>query len=176
MNFKRERHHLKPVTPGHLLSVFQDVAVICPLLQLLLHSTLEDDYIKKNYLFIFLFGCAGSSLLYSLFSSCVERGLLPSCGAWASHHGEWAQVEHRLKDTRASAVVAPGLYSAGSIVVVHGLSYSAACRTLLDQGSNLYCVGKWILYHSHQGRARGQLSFPVLSVWFQEGRKISPRA
>ena len=131
---------------------------------------------KKNYLFILLFGCAGSSLLYSLFSSCVERGLLPSCGAWASHHGEWAQVDHRLKDTRASAVVAPGLYSAGSIVVVHGLSYSAACRTLLDQGSNLYCVGKWILYHSHQGRARGQLSFPVLSVWFQEGRKISPRA
>lgn len=83
-------------------------------------------------------------------------------------------MEPRLKDTRASAVVAPprGLYSAGSIAVVHGLSYSAACRTLLGQGLNLYCTGKWILYQSHQG-GRGQLSCPVLLVWFQEGRKIS---
>ena len=27
-------------------------------------------------------GCTGSSLLHGLFSSCSERGLLPSCGAW----------------------------------------------------------------------------------------------
>ena len=31
---------------------------------------------------LFIFGGAGSSLLLRLFSSCVERGLLPSCGVW----------------------------------------------------------------------------------------------
>ena len=35
----------------------------------------------------FFFGCAGSSLLCGLFSSCGERGQLSSCGSWASHCG-----------------------------------------------------------------------------------------
>ena len=34
---------------------------------------------------MFIYGCAGSSLLRGLFSSCGERGLLLSRGAWASH-------------------------------------------------------------------------------------------
>ena len=49
-------------------------------------------YIKNYYfkiiLFIyslFIFGCAGSSLLRGLFSSCSEWGLLSSCSVWASH-------------------------------------------------------------------------------------------
>ena len=33
---------------------------------------------------LFIFGCAGSSLLHGLFSSCGERGLLSSCPARAS--------------------------------------------------------------------------------------------
>ena len=37
---------------------------------------------------------------------------------------------------RASVVVARGLQSAGSVVVVHGLSCSAACGIFLDQDSN----------------------------------------
>ena len=37
---------------------------------------------------------------------------------------------------RASLVVALGLYSAGSVVVAHGLSCSAACGIFPDQGSN----------------------------------------
>ena len=36
----------------------------------------------KNYLFIF--GCAGPSLLLRLFSSCSEQGLLSGCGAQAA--------------------------------------------------------------------------------------------
>ena len=158
---------------GHLGCFHVLVIINSAAMNIWVHMSLSIIFKK---LFTLLFGCAGSSLLHRLFSGCVERGLLPSCGAWASHRGEWARVEPRLKDTRASAVVAPGLYSAGSIVVVHGLSYSAACRTLLGQGSNLYCTGKWILYQSHQGSPRGQLSCPVLLVWFQEGRKISPCA
>ena len=38
--------------------------------------------------------------------------------------------------TRASVVVARGLQSAGSVVVAHGLSCSAACGIFLDQGLN----------------------------------------
>ena len=37
---------------------------------------------KNHYLF---FGCIGSSFLCGLFSSCSQQGLLPSCGAQASH-------------------------------------------------------------------------------------------
>ena len=50
----------------------------------------------NNYLFcLFSFGCAGSSLLRWLFSSCGERGLLSSCSVWlliavASHCDTWA--------------------------------------------------------------------------------------
>ena len=33
---------------------------------------------------VFIFGCAGSSLLHRLFSSCNKQGLL-SCGTRASH-------------------------------------------------------------------------------------------
>ena len=36
---------------------------------------------------VLIFGCAGSSLLCRLFSSCVQWGLLSSRGAWASHCG-----------------------------------------------------------------------------------------
>ena len=32
-------------------------------------------------------GCPGSQLLCGLFSSCGKRGLLSSCGVWASHWG-----------------------------------------------------------------------------------------
>ena len=39
-------------------------------------------------------------------------------------------------------VVIPGLYSTGSVVVVHGLSCSAACGIFLDQGLNL-CLLHW---------------------------------
>jgi hypothetical protein len=36
-------------------------------------------------IYLFVFGCAGSSLLQRLSSSCRELGLLSSCGARASH-------------------------------------------------------------------------------------------
>ena len=39
------------------------------------------------FVYVFVFGCAGSSLLHRLFSSGGERGLLPTCGARASQCG-----------------------------------------------------------------------------------------
>ena len=49
-------------------------------------------------------------------------------------------VEHELYGRRASVVVVSGLQSTGSIVVVLGLSCSAACGIFLDQGLNLHLL------------------------------------
>ena len=51
---------------------------------------MESDVISSAFCFLilsylFLFGCAGSSLM--LFSSCSKQGLLSSCGVQASHCG-----------------------------------------------------------------------------------------
>ena len=45
-------------------------------------------------------------------------------------------VEHRLYGAQASVVVGPGLWSTGSLAVVHGLSGSVVCGIFLDHGLN----------------------------------------
>ena len=42
-------------------------------------------FLQNVCIYLFIFGCARSSLLLRLFSTCSEWGLLFSCGAWASH-------------------------------------------------------------------------------------------
>ena len=73
------------------------------------------------------------------FSSCRERGLLSSCRVQASCGGgsTLELVEHRLEGALASGAAAPGLsscgpglWSTGSVVVVHRLSCSMACGVL----------------------------------------------
>ena len=39
----------------------------------------------KNFIYLFVFVCPGSSLLCVDFSACGQWGLLTSCGMWASH-------------------------------------------------------------------------------------------
>ena len=75
-----------------------------------------------NIIVFAYFGCAGSLLLL---------GLSPSCqgGAWAS-----LAVEQGLQGVGASADAAPGLWSVGSVLGVHGLSCSEARGILPDQG------------------------------------------
>ena len=54
-----------------------------------------------SFLILFILGCAGSSWLQRLSSRCGERGLLSSCGMWASHctgfslQGTGSTLEHR---------------------------------------------------------------------------------
>ena len=43
-----------------------------------------------NCIYIFSFGCAGSSLLHGLLSGFGEWGLLSSCSDWASHWGSFS--------------------------------------------------------------------------------------
>ena len=69
---------------------------------------------------LFIFGCIGSSLLYEGFSLRWPL-LLQSMG---SRHAGFSSCGARALGTWASVVVA------------HGLSYSAACGILPDQGSN----------------------------------------
>ena len=97
------------------------------------------SYLKIIYLFteLFVFGCAGSSLMHGLSSSCSECGLLSICAVWASHCGGFWCCGALGLGTRASVVVAPGLssvvpglWSTGSVVVVHRLSCSMACGVL----------------------------------------------
>ena len=74
--------------------------------------------------FLFIFCCAGSSLLCGLFSSCSKWGLLSSCIAWASHCGGFScwgvwTVGHA---TVEPVVAACGLSSCGSWALEHRLS------------------------------------------------------
>ena len=50
----------------------------------------------KLFIYLFVFGYAGSSLLHGLGSSCSEPGLLSSCGTQASHCVASLVAEHGL--------------------------------------------------------------------------------
>ena len=47
-------------------------------LTLVLISPVLSPFLKNNFIYLFIFGCAGSLLLRGLFSGCSERGLLSS--------------------------------------------------------------------------------------------------
>ena len=111
---------------------------------LLLLVCFEMDLLTSIYLLI-VFGCAGSSLLCRLSSSC--SGLASRCSSFFCCRALSPAV-------RASGVAAPRLWGTGSVVVVHGLSCSVACGIFPDQGLNS-CLLHWqadSLSLSHQGR------------------------
>ena len=64
----------------------------------------------KNF-YLFFFGCARSLLLWELFSSCIEQGLLSSWGAQASHCSGFSRCKAWAVGAQASAVLAWGLGS-----------------------------------------------------------------
>ena len=76
------------------------------------------------YLFILFLAPLGLHCHARALASCCERGLLSSCGAWASHCGGFSCC-------RASA-----LGHTGSVVVAHRLSCPTAHGIFPDQGSN----------------------------------------
>ena len=73
--------------------------------------------------YLFIFGCAGSSLLRRFFSI-AELGFLPVASLGAEHRPQ----AHRLQCLWpvGSAVAVPGLQSTGSVIVEQGLSCSKA--------------------------------------------------
>ena len=71
-------------------------------------------------------------------------GLLTAVPSLVVGHG----LRLRLLRLQDSVVVVPRFWSTGSIVVVHGLSCSVACRIFLDQGqTRVSHIGRLILYH-----------------------------
>ena len=62
-------------------------------------------FLKNNFIYSFMFGCAGSSLLCWLFSSCGDRGLLSFFGVQASHCGGFSCCRAQARGTWASVVV-----------------------------------------------------------------------
>ena len=82
-------------------------------------------------MYLFIFGCIGSSLLRVGFSLVVASGGYSSlrCAGFSLH---WFLL---LRSAGSRARWA-------SVVLVHGLSCSAACGIFLDQGSNL-CPLHW---------------------------------
>ena len=75
-------------------------------------------------LFLFIYGCVGSSFLREGFLQLWQAGATLHRGARASHY----RGLYFLRST--------GSRRAGSVVVAHGPSCSAACGILPDQGSN----------------------------------------
>lgn len=95
---------------------------------------LPHSFLKNNSTYLCLiFGCAGSSLL---------RGLFSSCSTWAPHCGGFcccrAQALGRSGfgscGTWAQIVAVPRLQSTGSGVGAHSLSCSKTCGIIPNQG------------------------------------------
>ena len=114
------------------------------------------------YLFLVVLGlccCVGFSL------DTGKQGPLSSCRVWASHcdgfscYGAQALGPSGFSSCGARAHSLQ-LQSTGSIVVVHGLSFSTAGEIFLDQGLSL-CLLHWqadSLPLSHKGSPQGSLS------------------
>ena len=93
-------------------------------LKLLAWKSVQDTvfgFFKQFYLFIY--GCAGSSLLQGLFSSCCEQalGLFSSCRVRASHCSGLSCCGAGSLGAQAAVVAARGL-SCGSRVLEHRLN------------------------------------------------------
>ena len=80
--------------------------------------------------------------------------------------------EHRLYGMWASVIAVlrlsgcgPRVWGTGSVALVHKLSYSAACRLFLDQGSNPYVLHWQVDYVplNHLGSPLCHLNFVIFS-------------
>ena len=77
-----------------------------------------------NFIYLFIFGCVGSSFLCEGFLQLRRAGATLHRGARASHYRGLSRCGAQAPD------------SAGSVVVAHGPSCSTACGIFPDQGSN----------------------------------------
>ena len=78
----------------------------------------------------------------------LQCEVFSSCRVQASHCSGFSRRGAQARGPTGSVAAAPGLWSTGSEVVVHGLSCSATCGIFLNQGSNLHLL-HWqqIPYH-----------------------------
>ena len=63
----------------------------------------------KKIIYLLIFGCAASLLLFGLFARCGEQGQLSSRGAWVSRFGGFPCRRAGALGRMGSVVVVPGL-------------------------------------------------------------------
>ena len=78
------------------------------------------------YIYLFIFGCVGSSLLRAGFLQLRRMGVILHCGARASHCGGLSHYRARALGARASVVVTRRLRSCGSRALERRLSSCGA--------------------------------------------------
>ena len=100
-------------------------------------------FFKKNYLFIYLCLAVLGLHWYVNFSVvAVSRGYSLVAVLELLLAVESLVMELGLQGAQASVVAAPGLYSTGSVVVIHRLNCSTACGIFPGQGLNP-CLLHW---------------------------------
>ena len=93
----------------------------------------------KNELYLFTWGCAGSSLLGGLFSLVAASRFLIVLASFVP--------EHRLQAMWASVATAHGLWSTGSIAAVHRLTLRHAGSSWVRDRTCVSCTVRQIPYH-----------------------------
>ena len=119
-------------------------------------------YNRFFYLFIYVFMYVCMYVCMYLFIYLFMAALGLRCCVRASNCGGFSCCGALALRAWASVVVARGLQSAGSVVVVHGLHCSVACGIFPDQGSNL-CPLHWQADSQplcHQGSPIGSYCYP----------------
>ena len=164
-----QRHLVQPLPTGSFTSL-----TLCKAGSVLLLSPVSHLWTYRSmFIYYFIFGCAGLSLLCGL--SLVAGGLLSSCGVWASHCGGFSCCAARALGIQAPGVAAFGLSSCGYPALEHRLNrgtwawFLQRSRIFLDQGSNSCLLGwqEGSLPLSHQG-SPGQSHFILCPVSRQE--------
>ena len=96
------------------------------------------EFLYFYFLFIYLFGCVGSSFLCKGFLQLRQAGATLHRGARASHYcGLYSSSQcASLSLSRPLLLRSTSSRHTGSVVVAHGPSCSTACGIFPDQGSN----------------------------------------
>ena len=91
-------------------------------LMILCHSGVSFSFEVFFFFYKFIYGCAGSLLLYRLFSGCGKKGLLFIAVCRLLIEMASLVVDYRLLGVQTSEAVAHGLSSCGSQTLEHRLS------------------------------------------------------
>ena len=113
--------------------------------------------ILNLFIYLFIFGCVGSSFLCEGFSLVAASG---------GHSSSWCAG---LSLLRPLLLWSTGSRCAGSVVVAHGPSCSAACGNFPDQGLNP-CPLHWQADSQplhHQGSPTRHFCYMILKVLFR---------
>ena len=110
---------------------------------------------NNNFVYLFVFGCAGSSFLLRLSLVAVSHGLLLfNCGLQASYCGGFSCCRAGILECWTLVVAAYGLSTWGSWALEHRLNSGVGLVALwhvesfwITGWTHIFCIGKQMLYH-----------------------------